>query len=188
MGKRKTITKSTRFEVFKRDSFTCQYCGQSAPNVLLEVDHIVPVASGGTNDVMNLVTSCRDCNRGKGARELSDDSVIKKQKKQLDVINEQREQAEMLAKWKSSLLDIVDGQIEAINDYVRHTTAFELSEQGKRNMRVLIRRFGFKEVYTAVEISFDKYYHDSQKSWEYAFNKIGGICYNRKFRGCEDWV
>ena len=43
----------------------CQYCGQSAPDVVLEVDHIVPVAEGGDNDIMNLITSCRDCNRGK---------------------------------------------------------------------------------------------------------------------------
>ena len=46
-NKRKSITKSVRFEVFKRDGFKCQYCGASAPDVILEVDHIVPVAEGG---------------------------------------------------------------------------------------------------------------------------------------------
>ncbi len=188
MAKRKALSKSTRFEVFKRDSFTCQYCGQSAPDVILEVDHIVPVASGGTDDVMNLVTSCRDCNRGKGSKELSDDSVVKKQKKQLDELNEKREQAEMLAQWKASLLEIMEGQISAIDDYIQTVTAWGLSDQGKRNIRALIRRFGFQEVYTAVEIAFDKYYHDDDSSWNRAFNKIGGICYNRKYRGCEDWV
>ena len=55
-NKRKSISKKNRFEVFKRDSFTCQYCGASAPDVLLEVDHIKPVASGGTNDILNLIT------------------------------------------------------------------------------------------------------------------------------------
>lgn len=48
--KRVPISKALRFEVFKRDSFTCQYCGRSAPEVVLEVDHIVPVSKGGTND------------------------------------------------------------------------------------------------------------------------------------------
>ena len=40
---RKAISKKLRFEVFKRDSFTCQYCGKSAPDVILHVDHILPV-------------------------------------------------------------------------------------------------------------------------------------------------
>jgi len=70
MAKRKSLSKKIRFEIFKRDGFTCQYCGKTPPQVILEVDHINPVISGGDNDVMNLITSCFDCNRGKGAREL----------------------------------------------------------------------------------------------------------------------
>lgn len=54
-----------RYKVLARDNFTCQYCGQYAPNVRLEVDHIVPVADGGTEDMSNLVTSCWACNQGK---------------------------------------------------------------------------------------------------------------------------
>lgn len=59
------VSVRTRFEVFKRDEFTCQYCGRRSPDVVLEVDHIMPVAIGGTDDPMNLQTSCWDCNRGK---------------------------------------------------------------------------------------------------------------------------
>jgi hypothetical protein len=61
----------TRFEVFKRDGFTCQYCGRKSPEVVLEVDHIVPVASGGVDDVINLRTSCWACNSGKSDKPLS---------------------------------------------------------------------------------------------------------------------
>ena len=50
--KRKSINKKIRFEVFKRDNFTCQYCGKSAPNVILEIDHITPVSKGGNNDLI----------------------------------------------------------------------------------------------------------------------------------------
>jgi hypothetical protein len=71
MAKRKSISKKTRFEVFKRDGFRCQYCGACPPGVLLHVDHINPVANGGVNDPDNLVTSCETCNQGKGAKELS---------------------------------------------------------------------------------------------------------------------
>lgn len=59
-----------RFEVFKRDEFTCQYCGRRSPEVVLEVDHIQPRADGGTDDSINLLTSCWECNRGKSDRTL----------------------------------------------------------------------------------------------------------------------
>lgn len=189
MGNRKNIPKSVRFEVFKRDSFTCQYCGKSAPDVILEVDHIMPVSKGGTNEIMNLVTACRDCNRGKGAKQLDDSTVVKKQKAQLDELNEKREQMEMIAEWKRQLQDIISGQVDAINDYVECITGNgRFTEEGNRQMRSLIRRFGFSEVYTSTEIAFEKYYHDTQESAEYAFSKIGGICYNRRYRGCENWA
>lgn len=47
MAKRTDLTKRIRFEVFKRDKFTCQYCGQESPEVILNVDHVDPVANGG---------------------------------------------------------------------------------------------------------------------------------------------
>src|SRR4051812_7427688 len=62
MGKRKGISKTVRFEVFKRDSFACVYCGRSAPEVILHIDHINPVSKGGDNDILNLRTACEDCN------------------------------------------------------------------------------------------------------------------------------
>lgn len=67
---RKSLGKGLRFDVFKRDGFTCQYCGQRPPDVVLQVDHITPVADGGDNDIMNLVTSCEACNQGKKAKRL----------------------------------------------------------------------------------------------------------------------
>jgi hypothetical protein len=67
---RRPLPLSVRFAVLKRDRFTCVYCGKSPPAVAIEVDHVDPVALGGTDDVGNLVTSCRDCNGGKGARPL----------------------------------------------------------------------------------------------------------------------
>ena len=76
MSNRKSVGNRVRFEVFKRDSFTCQYCGVKAPEVILEVDHITPVAEGGSNDLLNLVTSCRDCNSGKSDKKLSDESAV----------------------------------------------------------------------------------------------------------------
>jgi hypothetical protein len=61
----------TRFEVFKRDEFLCQYCGRKSPDVVLEVDHIIPVCEGGQDDPINLITSCWECNRGKSGVPLA---------------------------------------------------------------------------------------------------------------------
>lgn len=61
------VTKRTRFEVLKRDNHTCRYCGGTAPDVVLTVDHVTPVALGGTDDPSNLVAACRDCNAGKAS-------------------------------------------------------------------------------------------------------------------------
>lgn len=55
-----------RFNVLKRDMFTCVYCGGKPPNVLLHVDHLVPVSDGGLNEIDNLVAACSECNSGKG--------------------------------------------------------------------------------------------------------------------------
>jgi len=66
------ISVRVRFEVFKRDDFTCQYCGRRSPEVVLQVDHIVPVAGGGTDDRINLRTSCWECNSGKSDKPLSE--------------------------------------------------------------------------------------------------------------------
>lgn len=59
------VTKRTRYEVLKRDNHTCRYCGATAPDVKLHVDHVIPVALGGTDKPDNLVAACEDCNSGK---------------------------------------------------------------------------------------------------------------------------
>jgi len=67
----RNIPKSLRFAVLARDNYTCQYCGKRAPNVTIEVDHMVSWKDGGKTSIDNLVTSCRDCNRGKSSRSIA---------------------------------------------------------------------------------------------------------------------
>lgn len=183
---RKPITKTVRFEVFKRDSFRCQYCGASAPDVILEVDHIKPVSKGGTNDIMNLVTACRDCNRGKSDRVLSDKSIVEVQRQQLEAQQERREQLEMMLKWRDELETEMEIQIDAVENIFIKYTDYGFSETGRINTRRLIKRFGINEVLEAAEISLERYYMKYPKNWETAFSKIGGICYNRKKAREED--
>lgn len=180
MAERKPISKKTRFEVFKRDRFTCQYCGRMSPDVILEVDHIKPVAEGGTNKMINLITSCRDCNRGKGKRRLSDDAELKKQQKELVDLADKREQAEMMIKWRDEMLDLTEKQAFSIDRYIRTVSEWGCSEVGIGNLIKLIKSFSYNEVYEATEIAFDHYYDGSERSWNKAFGKLGGICYNRR--------
>ena len=58
----------TRFNVFLRDRFTCQYCGEDAPAEHLTFDHVVPRSRGGRTTWNNVVTACAGCNLLKGNR------------------------------------------------------------------------------------------------------------------------
>ena len=63
---RQPIPNRLRHAVFQRDQYRCRECGASKEDgVTLEIDHIIPVAKGGTNDISNLQTLCKACNRGK---------------------------------------------------------------------------------------------------------------------------
>jgi len=61
-------TKLARKEVFRRDGFKCQYCGETAPN--LTIDHVIPRHLGGEHIWTNVVTACSLCNHRKGGRTL----------------------------------------------------------------------------------------------------------------------
>lgn len=172
-NKRKSISKKLRFEVFKRDSFTCQYCGRMAPDVLLEIDHINPVKNGGDNDILNLITSCQDCNRGKGAKTLSKNDLLNKQRAQLKELNEKRDQMKLMIEWKEELENFENEQVKEIEAILETT----FTEYGSQNIKKHIKRFGFNEVYDSTKISFSQYYEeDDPKSIEKVVNYIPKIC------------
>ena len=58
------IVKLTRREIFRRDNFTCQYCGRKVSN--LTIDHVIPKHLGGATTWQNVVTACSRCNHLKG--------------------------------------------------------------------------------------------------------------------------
>lgn len=181
MTERVPIGQRVRFEVFKRDSFTCQYCGAKAPDVVLQVDHIRPVAAGGDNDLMNLVTSCRPCNGGKGARPLSDDAILAKQREQMEELQERRHQLEMLLEWRNGLHDLEDASTEAVNQRLIRKTGIGASETGKASIRRWLKKSGLTEVLVAVEEAFDAYLRFGDdgcatvESWRIAFAKVGAF-------------
>lgn len=59
------IPLEVRKYVFERDRYQCQSCGKPSKETNLTIDHIIPLARGGSNDVSNLQTLCRQCNQRK---------------------------------------------------------------------------------------------------------------------------
>lgn len=59
------VSKRLRYEVFRRDNYGCRYCGATAPDAKLTLDHVIPTVLGGPDTPKNLVTACSDCNSGK---------------------------------------------------------------------------------------------------------------------------
>ena len=70
---RALMTTKLREKIKERDNYTCCICGnsiQKEPNLLLEIDHIIPIAKGGLTVEDNLQTLCWKCNRNKGIKIL----------------------------------------------------------------------------------------------------------------------
>jgi len=65
--------KLTRKEVFRRDNYTCQYCGRRYRN--LTIDHVMPRHLGGKQSWENVVTACANCNHRKGGRTLHESGM-----------------------------------------------------------------------------------------------------------------
>lgn len=59
------IPNSVRQYIYQRDNYQCQRCGQTQTETTLNIDHIIPLAKGGSNDMSNLQTLCQTCNQNK---------------------------------------------------------------------------------------------------------------------------
>jgi hypothetical protein len=177
--KRIPIPKRVRFEVFKRDKFTCQYCGRSAPEVVLQCDHVQAVAGGGGNEVMNLITSCIDCNNGKGSVPLSDVTAVSKQRRMLEVLEEKRQQIEMMLQWRDELQKLDVDTVSAIERTITQRSGWALSDVGKAKVRKWLKRFSVSEVLSGLDEAFDAYLEHgpngkgtTSESFNKAFNKV----------------
>jgi len=176
---REPISKKLRFEVFKRDGFTCQYCGQHPPSVTLEIDHIKPVSKKGSNDVNNLVTSCFDCNRGKSNVLLTEITPTLK-----DSYNARLERVDQLKEFEKLQKRIRTKITKDCNKvdklYGELCPNWVMKEQFKRvSVRKFIEKLGLHEVMDSMEIAASKI-NDPNEVLRY----FCGICW-AKIRGDE---
>lgn len=66
VGRRPPFVRFSRENVYLRDGYRCQYCGQGLPGGELTLDHVVPRCKGGPTSWTNVVAACTPCNRRKG--------------------------------------------------------------------------------------------------------------------------
>jgi hypothetical protein len=165
------MSKRIRFEVFKRDGFACQYCGATPPKVILEVDHIDPVAAGGTDDMDNLVTACFNCNRGKSAVALS--SVPQAL---ADKAAEVAEREEQLAGYQAILRAKRERLEEDTWTVFRHWRGQEETTHERFNSaRRFVELIGLDEVLDAVDITLGAHIRGHRHEFLY-FCKV---CWNK---------
>lgn len=62
--------KFSRYNVYLRDKFTCQYCGKKFPHSELTFDHCYARCKGGKTNWLNIVTACKECNTKKGCKDI----------------------------------------------------------------------------------------------------------------------
>lgn len=65
---KKQVVRFSRTNIFIRDQYGCQYCGNRFPRTNLTLDHVIPIVQGGRKSWENIVTACKPCNQRKGGR------------------------------------------------------------------------------------------------------------------------
>lgn len=172
--KRKSISKKLRFEIFKRDQFTCQYCGQHPPSVILHIDHVVPVKCGGETDIDNLITSCASCNLGKSANSLTDVPISLQDKAKLVKESEfQLKEYSKIMQQKKDRLYREKWTIAAYLENKEFVTEYKTHEL--KTIEQFIEKIGFFEVQDAAELAFNKYPFPTFNKFKY----FCGICWNK---------
>lgn len=157
------VSKSLRYEILRRDNFTCRYCGRSAPEVTLEVDHVVPVAHGGSDLPENLVAACRDCNSGKSSSSASSEVVA-------DVIEDQTawdraiREAGHLERHAASEVRHFAGTIRSLWDGAFHDVYADTSSAGWHYTSNPDRSYGWRLLAWDPDASADRVLslHDSE--------------------------
>lgn len=173
MTKRKALSKKTRFEVFKRDSFTCQYCGAHPPQAVLHVDHVIPVAEGGQNDQDNLITSCDACNLGKGARSL--DSIPASLASRAADVAEREEQIRGYSEVMAAQRNRVDSDTWDVADiFIDQFRLDGIRKDWFQSIRLFVEKLGAHECIRAMELSVSR----KPFSRDQAFRYFCGVCWN----------
>jgi len=175
MAARKSMSKKTRFEVFKRDCFTCQYCGGVPPVSILHVDHINPVSKGDANNQDNLITACSACGLGKGAALLS--SIPKSLTEKAEEIKEREQQIAGYAQVMQEKIDRIEDQAWIVVEAYGSNFLEGINKRKFHSIKKFVELIGFHETLEAMQTARAKIGYNDTSTFLY----FCGICW-RKFR------
>lgn len=167
-----SISRKLRFEIFKRDNFTCGYCGQQPPEVILEIDHILPVSKGGDDDINNLLTSCFDCNRGKTNIKL--DQITPQIKENLEVLKIKEEQIKEYRKYVKNYRKRITREINEVEKiFVNYFENYGLTDRFKISIKQFLKHLPIDVVLDNMDSACCKF-DDPGRAIKY----FCGICWN----------
>lgn len=177
------ISKKIRFELFKRDSFRCQYCGKTPPEVTLEIDHIQPSSKNGSDDINNLITSCFDCNRGKK------DIVLERIPNTIAINLEVLKEKEIQLREYNRFIQKIERRIQADCEEVAQIFSDHYKDRilidkfKNTTLRIFLGRLPKGDVIQAMNIGCQYMSRKhGPKSWNDAINYFCGICW-KKIKG-----
>lgn len=177
MDQREAVSARRRFNLFKRDGFACQYCGSKPPNVVLEIDHILPVSKGGKSVDHNLITSCFECNRGKSNVSLED--VPQPIEQQLREQVERQTQLEAYNKFLMQARKRKQSAARELRKYWNECFGVEFCENKGfqdvklQTMTTFLNQLPLAHVMDAVDIARKKVNYESR-----AFKYFCGVCWS----------
>ena len=133
---RQPIPRKLRHQVFQRDGYRCRECGATNKETKLEIDHIIPVSKGGTNNINNLQTLCKDCNRAKYTQSWIGGSKTSIQKNEINLVHEKNiclTPAEIRKKYASTNNRFIsEGKIASVEEIMdRAGVRYEIIEKNR---------------------------------------------------------
>lgn len=172
------ISTRKRFEIFKRDAFTCHYCGQKPPQVILHVDHIQPSSKGGSDDPLNLITSCADCNLGKSSVPLT--TALPDMQKQREMEMEKHEQVKKFNQWLKARRKEKENEFRQVSNLIisymgDDPDKYCLAGEPARIVRSFLQKMPYEMLLEAVEITHGRVGFNTASNRPFKY--LCGVCW-----------
>jgi len=172
-----SISKKLRFEIFKRDGFTCAYCGKTPPEIILEIDHIDPKSKGGIDEINNLITACFDCNRGK--RNIPLDKIPYQMNENLEVLKLKESQLKEYRKYIKKIENRIDEDVNEIENIFKiNYPNNSFTDRFRLSVKNFLNKLSIVEIKDAMSQSCSKIFYGDP---EWCIKYFCAICW-RKIR------
>jgi hypothetical protein len=167
------VGKTLRHAILKRDDFKCKYCGKDSDDAKLEIDHIIPVAKGGDDNPINLVTACFDCNRGKRDTLLGHkQTFINKEEleKEFSTTRDNVQKYYIQKQFKEEAMDII---LNAWNENFNQN----IEDSQMKSLKHFAKMLPPHEIVDAIEVASNRW---NGRMYNAPFKYLCGILHNKR--------